>query len=209
MIPAASLKRAGLLGLLSITVGWGFGIAAMPRIAHAGGADPFMGEIVCGGFNYCPMGHMECNGQTLNINQNAALYSLIGTIYGGNGTTTFALPNIVGRTVVHQGQGTGLTNRTLGSSGGAETVQLTTAQIPSHSHTMAAHTGSDRSASPTSRLPGPAPVASPVYTSSVPNVLMAAGAVENSGASVPHNNRQPYLAVKCCIAIQGIYPPRQ
>ena len=192
---------SGLLAL-ALTVGLG-----MPPTTHAG-MDPFIGEISCGGYNFCPLGYAECNGQLITIASNTALFSLLGTYYGGDGRTNFALPNIQGRTMLHQGQGSGMTLRNMGETGGAETVALTAAQLPQHSHSVAAHTGSDRSSSPTGKMAGVTANSAPVYTASAANTSMAAGTVANSGGSLPHNNLQPYLAIKCCIAVTGIYPAR-
>ena len=169
-------------------------------------AQPYVGEMRMFAGNFAPAGWMFCAGQLLPISENETLFNLIGTTYGGDGQTTFALPNIQGRTMIHQGQGTGLTSRNMGETGGAETVTLTTSQIPSHNHQIAAHTGAERSASPVNSIPGIAPATAPVYTSSASNASLGAGALGASGGSQPHNNLQPYLAVKCCISLFGIFP---
>jgi microcystin-dependent protein len=203
-----SLRIPGVVLVLLTGLTWGGAGLCLPQSAHAGPYDQFLGEITCGGWNFCPNGWMECSGQLLSISQNSALFSLIGITYGGNGQTTFALPNIQGRTMIHQGQGSGLSNRTMGETGGAETVTLATANIPAHNHQVAAHSGSDKSASPVNRIPGTATANAPIYTSSAPDTSLGAGAVASAGGSAPHNNRQPYLAVKCCIAVTGIFPSR-
>ena len=195
-----NIKFAFYLGLI-----WGLGNLCLPLSAHADASQPFVGEISCGGWNFCPSGWLDCNGQVLSIAQNEVLFQLIGTTYGGDGQTTFALPNITGRTMVHQGQGPGLTNRVIGESGGAETVTLTTSQMPVHNHPVAANTGSEKSASPTNRIAGTA-TASVYAAATADSIALAAGTVGNSGGSQPHNNLQPYLAAKCCIALFGIFP---
>ncbi|MBK9442731.1 MAG: phage tail protein [Comamonadaceae bacterium] len=169
----------------------------------------FIGEIICGGWNFCPTDWADCNGQLIPIGQYDALFALIGTTYGGDGQQTFALPNIQGRTMVHAGTGPGLSSRVLGEMGGTETVTLTTNQLPAHSHTLAAHTGNERSASPTGRIPGIAPAAAPVYAATGNGIaVLSPSTVSASGGSQPHNNLQPYLAMKCCISLNGIFPSR-
>ena len=172
------------------------------RPAHA----QFLGELNCGGWNFCPAGWAECNGQTLPIVGNDALFNLIGTTYGGDGQTTFALPNIQGRTLVHVGQGVGLTNRVIGETGGAESVALTTAHLPAHTHSVSVHTGSEKSATPTARIPAVTPPSAPAYSSATVDSSLHTAAVTAAGGSQAHNNLQPYLTMKCCIALQGIFP---
>lgn len=206
MMTTKSLRIRGLRHVLVIGLLWGLGNLCLPHSANADAGTPFVGEITCGGWNFCPNGWMECSGQLLPIASYPTLFSLIGITYGGNGQTDFALPNIQGRTMIHQGQGSGLTNRTMGETSGTETVTLTTSQIPSHNHQLAAHAGAEKSASPVNRIPGTTSATAPVYTSSGPNTTFGAGAVASTGGSQPHNNLQPYLAVKCCIALIGIFP---
>jgi microcystin-dependent protein len=207
MMYRSSFRIPGVVLAFITGFTWSFANLCVPQSANADAYEPFLGEISCGGWTYCPESWMECDGSLLSISQNNALYTLIGTTYGGNGTTNFAIPNIRGRTMIHQGQGSGLSNRTIGETGGAETVTLTTAQIPAHNHNVAAYPGA-QSASPVNRHPGTTSAAAPVYTSSAPDTSFAAGAITSTGESQPHNNLQPYLAVKCCIAVNGIYPPR-
>lgn len=202
MMNMKTCRGKGLRFALAIGLVWGLGNLCLPVSAHADAMEPFIGEISCGGWNFCPVGWADCDGTLLPIAQYEALFTLIGTTYGGDGQVTFALPNIKGRTLVHQGQGPGLTNRVMGESAGAETAAVSTAQMPAHSHSLAAHTGSEKSASPTNRVPGIAPA----YTSSAANTAFAGGTVGSSGGAQPHNNLQPYLTVKCCIAYEGIYP---
>jgi microcystin-dependent protein len=190
--------------VLVIALVWHVSSFCQPQTVQADASQPFVGEISCGGWNFCPNGWLECNGQLLPIAQNDVLFTLIGTTYGGDGQTTFALPNIVGRTMLHQGQGPGLSNRVIGESGGAETVTLATAQMPIHNHPVVAHTGSEKSASPTNRVAGMS--STPLYTPSTADATFGAEAVSTSGGSQPHNNLQPYLAVKCCISQFGVFP---
>ena len=174
--------------------------------------DPFIGEIMMAGFNFAPRGWALCNGQTLAISQNTALFSLLGTNYGGNGTTTFALPDLRGRTPIQQGQGPGLSSRQVGETGGVENVTLISTEIPSHTHALKATTASATTAAPAGAIwavSGSRRSTTNLYTNAA-----GAGAVMNSqvlapvGSSVPHNNMPPYLAVNFCIALQGIFPAR-
>jgi microcystin-dependent protein len=172
---------------------------------------PYIGEIQLFGFNFNPRGWAFANGATLAISQNTALFSLIGTIYGGNGQTTFQLPNFAGRAGCQQGQGPGLSPRTLGQSFGVNTVTLTSNQIPAHSHGFNLYAGSqNRVATPTAN----AGLSSPndqntnafippgtINTQFAPNMLSP-----SQGGGQPHQNQQPYLGVNFCIALQGIYP---
>ncbi|MDH5833378.1 phage tail protein [Luteimonas kalidii] len=176
-------------------------------------SEPFIGEIQLFGFNFNPYGWAFCNGGTLPISQNTALFSLLGTQYGGNGQTTFQLPNFAGRAGCQQGQGPGLSPRQIGEPFGTADVTLTSTQVPAHSHGVRAWSqtapGSGSHApvsngglsflasSTTSRTYG----AAPLDTQMAPNML-----VPNSGGGAPHQNRQPYLGVNFCIALQGIFP---
>ena len=189
-----------------IFIGLIYGIAFLcqPRHAHADPSQPYIGEISCGGWNFCPNGWLACDGQLIPISENETLFNLIGTTYGGDGQTTFALPNLQGRTMIHQGQGSGLSNRVQGETGGVESVTLISLQMPSHNHGVAAHAGTEKAASPTGRIAGP--TASSAYVSSPAGATLAPTAVVANGGSQPHNNLQPYLAVRCCIAQFGIFP---
>lgn len=162
-------------------------------------AEPFLGEIRLMSFNYAPQGWALCNGQFLAINQNQALFALLGTTYGGNGQTTFALPDLRGRVPVHLGSG-----HTLGERAGAEAVTLAVNQLPSHTHRVnakAAATGGV--ATPNGNYLGGG---NNVYgTQGTPTTLSAA-TVGNTGGSQAHTNLQPYLTISFCIALQGIFP---
>ncbi len=172
-------------------------------------ADPFIAEIRIGGFNFAPRGWAFCDGQLLPISQNTALFSLIGTIYGGNGKTTFALPNLQGRAPMAWGQGPGLSQRLIGESGGASTVTLQTSQIPAHNHNEVVRpTGlaSGQSGTPQGNFGGRSN--SRPYNTSAPNTTMGATAIQPQGGGQPHNNMMPYLTMNFIIALQGVFPPR-
>lgn len=167
-------------------------------------SDPFLGEIRIFGFNFAPRGWAFCNGQLLSISQNAALFSLLGTTYGGDGQTTFALPNLQSRVPIHFGQGPGLSNYTLGESAGTETVTLTQNQIAAHSHLVNASNGDPSTTRPANGLPS----GGGAYAASSDGSTMSPGMVANAGGSQPHTNIQPYLVLNFCIALQGIFPSR-
>ena len=173
-------------------------------------SDPFLAEIRIVGFNFAPRGWAFCNGQLLPISQNTALFSLLGTTYGGNGTSTFALPNLIDRAAMHSGQGPGLTNRVLGEPSGSATVTLTTAQIPAHSHPTGCATAAGNAGTPINNIwaGGTGRNPPPLYQNGAPNAAMSANAVANNGGSQPHSNQQPFLGLNFIIAMEGIFPPR-
>lgn len=173
-------------------------------------ADPFVAEIRMFPFNFAPSGWAFCNGQLLPLSQNTALFALLGTVYGGNGKSTFALPNLQGSAPMHPGQGPGLSLHDLGEVGGAAYVTLLESEMPAHLHATQAESivaqvaapGPERSLSRSSGARAYAPVAAgPVAT-------LSPAALAISGGSLPHNNMQPYLTVNFCIALQGVFPPR-
>ena len=172
-------------------------------------SEPFIGEIRMVGFNFAPRGWALCNGQLLSIASNNALFSLIGTYYGGDGRTTFALPNLQGRVPMHYGSGAGLSPRLIGEAAGQESVSLTEAQLPAHTHKARASSLKGNTNSPVGRVwSKDAGVQSATYTSNAADADMAAGAIAPAGGGQPHNNMPPYLAVNFIIALQGIYPSR-
>lgn len=170
-------------------------------------SEPFLGEIRTFGFNFAPNGWALCNGQLLSISQNTALFSLLGTMYGGNGTTNFALPDLRSRVPVHQGTGTGLSAYVVGQPGGTETVTLTTGQMPAHSHSVRTTRNAAQQREPQNRLL--APSSQEAYRDTPETgILMSASMIADAGGGQPHDNIQPYLTVNFCIALAGIYPSR-
>ena len=170
--------------------------------------DNFLGEISTVGFDFAPVGWSHCDGQLLPISQNQALFSLLGTTYGGDGRTTFALPDMRSRVPMHAGTGPGLTNRSIGQRFGAETITLIAADIPSHTHSVNVSTEAADKATPAGNLPAKAPVASTViYGEAVSLTAGTTGQVQTTGGSA-HNNVQPYNTLNYMIALTGIYPPR-
>lgn len=174
---------------------------------------PFIGEIQHFGFNFNPRGWAFCNGATLPISQNTALFSLLGVTYGGNGQTTFQLPNFAGRAGCEQGAGPGLSPRALGATFGTNTVALTSNQIPTHSHPLVAYSQSDpakRSFAPTANgglsFLAKSTKARTFATNPINTNLAANMLGPSPGGGLPHENQQPYLGVNFCIALQGIYP---
>jgi microcystin-dependent protein len=156
--------------------------------------------------NFAIRGWAMCNGQILNISTNTALFAILGTTYGGNGQTTFALPNLQGRVPVHQGQGLGLSPYQLGQSAGSENVTLLSAQMPQHTHIINANTGGNQ-ASPANNFPGNEATPIKIYAAGG-SVTMNPNVASLAGGNQPHGNIQPYLAVTFLIALQGIFPSR-
>lgn len=173
-------------------------------------ADPFLAEIRIYPFNFAPKGWATCDGQILPLSQNTALFSLLGTTYGGNGKSNFALPDLQGRAALSSGQGPGLSNRDLGESAGEATVTLTNAEMPSHTHSIVASNDSPQSNDPASNLASrPFGRGNNLYSvAPQPLTPMSPNAIGQSGGSGPHNNMQPYLTLNFCIALQGVFPPR-
>lgn len=174
-------------------------------------SSPFLAEIRIFPFGFAPRGWAVCNGQLLPISQNTALFSLLGTTYGGDGKSTFALPDLMGSAPMQQGQGPGLSSRMLGETGGEQTVTLLNTEMPMHTHALQAFAGRGSN----TNAPGPEVTLSSsqgnfVYDSATPNpfVHMDPGMLPPAGGSLPHNNLQPCLTLNFCIALQGIYPAR-
>jgi microcystin-dependent protein len=179
-------------------------------------SDPFIGQIIQGGWNFAPRGYAYCNGQSQSISQNTALFSLLGTTYGGNGQTTFNLPDLRGRSMINQGQGPGLSNYVLGQAGGTENTTLTTPNLPAHNHSAnvsdtkatlqlapaggALGRGQDSTGTVVPLIYVPAGTAT--------NVALAPTTIGLTGNNLPFNNLSPYLAVSIVIATQGIFPSR-
>ena len=200
---ARTLMACGALGLAAQI--------ATPTKAQAQDT-PFIGQLAAFGFNFCPRGWAPANGGLLAISSNAALFSLLGTQFGGDGRTTFGLPDLRGRVAIGFGTGTGLMPYQMGQKGGAETVTLNTQQMPSHSHLV---NGTNEAAD--KHGPGTDFPAAPylpdgselnIYHDGPPNRQMDPGVISPSGGNQPHENRMPFQAVNWCIATQGIFPPR-
>lgn len=186
-------------------------------------SEPFIGQIQPYGFNFAPRGWALCDGQLLPISSNTALFSLLGTIYGGDGRTTFALPDLRGRTPIHQGNGPGLSTRKIGSRGGEEWVTLNQAQMPAHDHTgQATLSGKVKCNSGAGNADTPVGNALATisrtnqYSNAGANADMGDGTVDahgnltttTAGGSMPHDNMQPYLTINYCIALVGLFPSR-
>jgi microcystin-dependent protein len=169
-------------------------------------SEPFLGQIEMFAFNFAPRGWATCDGQILPINQYQSLFSLLGTTYGGDGRTTFGLPDLRGRAPMHEGTGPSGT-RTLGAKGGSETVPLTTGQIPAHTHAAMAKSSAGDNPNPGTRvLANSAP--SEVYHDPTSLSDLRSGTITNAGSSQGHENMQPYLTITFCIALQGLFPSR-
>ena len=173
-------------------------------------ADPFVAEIRIFPFNFAPTGWAFCNGQLMPLSQNTALFALLGTTYGGNGQSNFALPNLQGSAPMHAGQGPGLSLRDLGEMGGSQFVTLLESEMPSHAHAVSGQNSNSNLNDPTGavlarpfgggnlyKTPAGAPIVQAAFQSLTP-----------TGGSLPHNNMMPYLTLNFCIALQGVFPPR-
>ncbi|MBO2009766.1 phage tail protein [Siccationidurans soli] len=185
--------------------------AAPARIASPAGVSssagsPFVGEIIMAAFNFAPHGYVRCDGQLLPLSQNTALFALLGTTYGGNGQSNFALPNLNGRVPLGAGQGPGLSYYDLGQTGGSDAVTLLPTEMPAHSHTMALSYSQSlgNTASPENAYLASNGAGRPQYAATS-TAYMASGA---TGSAQPHNNMQPYQVLAYYIAVQGIFPPR-
>jgi microcystin-dependent protein len=178
--------------------------------------EPFVGEIKMFAGNFAPRGYALCNGQLLSIQQNAALFSILGTTFGGNGVSTFGLPDLRSRVPLHQGQGPGLSTYVLGQVGGVESVTLVKGQMPAHNHTVAVVNTPGNQIDPTGNLPAEennGTVRNPKtdnfgFSNATATGTLAPTAVSMSGGNLPHENRQPLLCVSFIIALTGIFPSR-
>ncbi len=188
---AAAITGAGLLG------------SGKPAQAQA--SNPFLGEVMMFAGNFAPRGWLPCDGALLPISQFDALFSLIGTTYGGDGQTTFALPDLRSRNAIHAGSGPGLSPHYLGEMAGNEQATLIVASLPVHSHATAADASAGTSPDPAGKLPARDATGGLAWGSG-PAVAMAAGHLAPAGSNAPHQNLSPYLAITYCIAIEGIYP---
>jgi microcystin-dependent protein len=172
--------------------------------------DPFVAEIRIIPFNFAPKGWAFCDGQILPISQNTALFSLLGTTYGGNGQSTFALPNIQGESVMHPGQGPGLSLHDLGETGGEETVTLLVSEMPIHTHNLQGSNSNASTSNPAAQTVLARSFGGFSYKNDPPGALaaMAFEALAPAGGDLPHNNLMPYLVMNFVIALQGVFPPR-
>ncbi|MBK8623032.1 MAG: phage tail protein [Saprospiraceae bacterium] len=170
--------------------------------------EPYIGQVCLFGFNFAPRGWAQCNGQLMPIAQNSALFSLLGTTYGGDGRTTFALPDLRGRVALSQGQGPGLSSYPIGFAAGVESVTLTTSQLPAHNHPGQLH--ASNGAANQEEAQNHLLSETAIYTDAAANQVMNAGAVTvgPTGNNQAHENRQPFLVLNYCIALEGIFPPR-
>jgi len=171
-------------------------------------SEPFLGEIRMFGFNFAPQGWAFCNGQLLPISQNTALFSLLGTTYGGDGQTTFALPDLQSRVPIHQGQGAGLSFYQLGQKAGVEQVSLSIGQLPAHSHSLSCQTAGGNAQTPQGNFLAVDASGLTALYSTTENATMSASAIGNTGQSQGHTNLQPYVTLNFCIALAGIFPSR-
>lgn len=167
--------------------------------------DAFIGAIILFAGNFAPRGWAFCDGQLLSIAQNTALFSILGTTYGGDGRNTFALPDLRGRVPVHAGQGPGLPNITLGEEAGVPTVTLLITEIPAHNHLVAAFGSGGNSGAPNNGVPAKA--SEDIYNSTA-DTTMAVNMIQPAGGSQPHDNMQPYLGLNFIICLEGIFPSR-
>lgn len=176
--------------------------------------DPFVGEIMVFAGNFAPKGWALCNGQLMAISQNTALYSLLGTSYGGDGRSTFALPNLQGLVPVQQGQGAGLTQYFLGEIAGSANTTLLQSEMPTHTHAIQASTRTGTRATASGQMlsaasaGGRPPTAVKLYSAAAPAQPLLLQAVGTSGGTQPHNNMMPFVAFTYCIALQGVFPQR-
>jgi microcystin-dependent protein len=175
-------------------------------------SEPFLGQITLYPYTFAPYGWMDCAGQTLSVTQYSALFSLLGTNFGGNGTTNFQLPNLQGAVAVGQGQLPGGSNYFIGETGGADTITVSINDMPSHRHTENAITGLGTTNAPANAVPAQARKGTTdrglFYSTSAPNTTLTAASLTTMGGNIPHNNIQPTLALRYCIAMQGVFPTR-
>lgn len=181
-------------------------------VRDADAQDPYIGEIRWVGFNFAPPGWHLCDGQLLQISQFTAVFALLGTQFGGDGKTTFALPDLRGRVVIGQGPGPGLTPRSIGDAAGDEAITLTVNQMPTHSHPAMASSNTASSDAPGGRVLANATADGPdpkIYSSGQGNVALGASTIGSVGGGEAQNNMPPFVTLNCIIALQGIFPSRQ
>jgi len=172
----------------------------------ANAQDPMLGEIRMFAGNFAPQGWAKCEGQLLSIAQNSALFSILGTTYGGDGESTFGLPDLRGRVPLGPGNGPGLSNKSLGQKSGTETNTLSVAQMPAHNHTINAVSSDGNKSAPAANLPAGTKLLDPEYSNATANTTMHSNMVANKGGGQSVNNMQPYVSVTFIIALTGVYP---
>lgn len=172
-------------------------------------AEPFVGQVIMAGFNFAPRTYATCDGQLLSIAQNTALFSLLGTQFGGDGRVTFGLPDLRGRTPLHQGQGPGLTPRTMGEQAGSENVTLISTEMPMHNHLVSTTNVAGALGTPNGNFLGAiSDTAVSLYRPTADGSVLNPQSIGLAGGNQPHNDMQPYLVINFCIALQGIFPSR-
>jgi microcystin-dependent protein len=184
----------------------GTSVSVSPAQAQA---EPFLAQLMLFGGNFCPRGWAPANGQLLSIAQNTAVFSLMGTQFGGNGQTTFALPDLRGRAPIHNGQGPGLQSYTIGQLGGTESFTLLTSQMPAHTHGVQATNVLADKGGPANRYLGAGAGDDDYYNDGPPNQVMAANMILPAGQGAPVSHRGPYLTMTWCVALEGIFPSRE
>ena len=207
------MTRTGNIRKLTLALAVGGSTLGYTAPASADGLEPLLGQLMQTGANFCPRGYAQAAGQIVSIQSNTALFSLLGTTYGGNGTTTFAYPDLRGRAAVHTGQGAGLSHYDLGQQTGTETTTLTTANMATHNHRAGAQTANAAANSKTANGNAIGISSNNSFAAPPPDPsgnLMDAGTlqVQPTGGSIPVPNQQPYLVMKWCIATSGIFPQR-
>ena len=205
-LSAPVLPRRSFLGRMLVAIG-GASLLGLPKRSEAAtdGINPYIGEIMLWAGNFAPKSWALCNGQLLSISQNVALYQILGTTYGGNGVTTFALPDLRGRVPIHVGQGPGLANHVLGEKAGEESHLLTVNQLPSHVHTARGSGAAGVSETPAGMVPARNAAQVPQY-GPLADTQLAAAAISATGGNQPHLNLQPYLVLNYVIALAGTFP---
>jgi microcystin-dependent protein len=185
-------------------------LAACAALPAAAQSEPFIGQIMCAGFSFAPRGWARTDGQQLPIASYQALFSLLGTTYGGDGRTTFALPDLRGRFLLHDGSGPGLSQHTMGERGGSEAHTLTPSQMPAHTHAVAPRgsTAAATAVSPAGAVPAATRPRLPAYGAAPGDTEMAAITSGPAGGNQPTNHMPPYLVINCFIALEGIFPSR-
>ncbi|MEO0991450.1 MAG: tail fiber protein [Pseudomonadota bacterium] len=183
-------------------------VLLLPCAPATAQSTPMIGQITTVAFNFCPRGWAETDGQLLPISQYSALFSLLGTTYGGDGRMTFALPDLRGRVVVHNGQGPGLSDRSLGAKGGSEQTVLSEDQMPAHSHDLNVTNSRGTIHRPANGLPARGTRDEKLYARTAPTRTMAAEAIGTTGGNAPIETMPPFLTLKTCIALEGVYPSR-